>query len=205
MNMLDEMKIKPTDLDGVAIITPRIFRDSRGYFTETFRQGIFDELSAGVQFVQDNQAFSIEANVVRGLHFQSPPFAQAKLIRVLRGRILDVAVDIRRGSPTFGQHFAIELSAENMKQLFVPVGFAHGYQTLESKVEIAYKVTNVYAPAHDMGIFWNDLSLGLPWMLDDRAVMLSDKDKKQPLLRDIETPFIYGQSCVSGETQLNGV
>jgi dTDP-4-dehydrorhamnose 3,5-epimerase len=193
------MEIEYTEFDGLAVMTPRVFRDARGYFAETFRQDAFAEVSAGDRFVQDNQAFSTEANIVRGLHFQSPPFAQAKLIRVLRGRILDVAVDIRKGSPTFGRHFAIELSAENMKQLFVPVGFAHGYQTLEPDVEIAYKVTNVYAPANDMGIFWNDPSLYLPWTADDNTAILSDKDKKQPLLYDIETPFVYGQPCASAE------
>jgi dTDP-4-dehydrorhamnose 3,5-epimerase len=199
------MKIETNKIDGIVVITPKIFRDARGYFIETFRQDIFKSLSPDNRFIQDNQAFSIEANVVRGLHFQCPPFAQAKLIRVLRGRILDIMVDIREGSPTFGQHFAIELSAESMKQVFVPVGFAHGYQTLEPEVEIAYKVTNIYAPANDMGILWNDPTLGLPWTVDDKTAILSDKDRKQPLLRHVETPFIYGQPCSFSKNQLNGV
>jgi dTDP-4-dehydrorhamnose 3,5-epimerase len=137
---MDKMKIEDTNFGGVLVATPRVFRDERGYFAETFHQHLFDELFPGVRFIQDNQAMSAHANVVRGMHFQRPPFAQAKLIRVLRGRILDMAVDMRKGSPTFRQHFAIELSAENMKQLFIPEGFAHGYLTLEPGVEIAYNV-----------------------------------------------------------------
>jgi dTDP-4-dehydrorhamnose 3,5-epimerase len=185
------MKIDKTKLDGVLIVTPNIIKDERGYFAETFRQDVFDNSSANVSFVQDNQALSVKANVVRGLHFQRPPFAQAKLIRVLRGRILDIAFDMRKGSPTFGRHLAIELSAKNMKQLFIPEGFAHGYLTLEPGVEIAYKVSAMYSPAHDHGIFWADPSLELPWPVNIDQAILSAKDEKLPLFNEVESPFVY--------------
>jgi dTDP-4-dehydrorhamnose 3,5-epimerase len=191
------MKIESTNIEGVLIMTPNIFRDERGYFAETYRQDVLDNLSVDISFIQDNQALSIRAGVVRGLHFQTPPFAQAKLVRALRGRIVDVAVDMRKGSPTFGQHVAIELSAENMKQLLIPEGFAHGYLTLEPNVEIAYKVSARYSPAHDHGVFWADPSLDLPWGIDPQDAILSEKDKKLPLFNDVATPFVYGSATVN--------
>lgn len=144
-----------------------------------------------IRFVQDNQAQSIKRHVMRGLHYQEPPFAQAKLIRVLRGRILDVALDMRKGSPTFGRHVAIELDAEKMEQIFVPEGFAHGYLTLEPDVEIAYKVSAPYSPAHERGVRWNDPSLGVPWPIGGDEAILSAKDEKLPLFDEIESPFVW--------------
>lgn len=185
------MKIEETPIDGVLLITPKLIRDERGYFCETFRQDVFDGLHAGVAFVQDNQALSVDAGVVRGLHFQSPPFAQAKLVRVLRGSILDVAVDIRRGSPTYGRYVAVELSSSNMKQLYVPEGFSHGYLTLESNVEVAYKVSSRYAPAHDHGVYWADPDISVSWPIEKAKAILSPKDAALPLLHEIESPFVY--------------
>ena len=183
------MLIETTALDGVKLITPKKFEDSRGFFSETFNRENFFKGGIAVEFVQDNQSRSASVGTIRGLHFQSPPFAQDKLIRVLKGRILDVAVDIRRSSPTFGQHVAVELSAENFRQLFVPVGFAHGFCTLEPDTEILYKVTNYYSAQHDHGLAWNDPDLGIAWPVTAESVVLSEKDGKLPRLADLATPF----------------
>jgi dTDP-4-dehydrorhamnose 3,5-epimerase len=143
------------------------------------------------RFVQDNQSNSKRAGTLRGLHFQLPPAAQAKLVSVMRGRIVDVAVDIRRGSPTFGRHISIELSAESGRQVYIPVGFAHGYLTLEDDVVVMYKVSDYYAPAHDRGICWNDPDIAIPWPFEEADIIISDKDRRLPLLKEFASPFAY--------------
>lgn len=183
------MRIETTPLDGVKVIVPKKFADGRGFFAETYNRETFRREGLDVEFVQDNQSLSAGVGTVRGLHFQSPPFAQAKLVRVLKGRILDVVVDLRRQSARFGQHFAIELSAENFKQLFVPIGFAHGFCTLEPDTEILYKVSDLYAPQHDHGLAWNDPALGIAWPVAEDAAVLSDKDRRHPRLADLDSPF----------------
>jgi dTDP-4-dehydrorhamnose 3,5-epimerase len=175
----------------VKIVKPRRFEDERGFFVETYTkralaaEGIFEE------FVQDNHSRSNPAGTVRGLHFQLPPFAQAKMVRCSAGRIFDAAVDIRRGSPTYGRHVAVELSAANGWQLLVPIGFAHGLVTLEPATEVQYKVSAYYSPEHDAGIFWNDPALAIPWPVDPASAALSDKDRKLPLLSEFTSPFEY--------------
>lgn len=176
--------------DSILVI-PKIFSDGRGYFVETFRQSLFEQLAGHFTFVQDNQSMSVEVGTVRGLHFQLPPKAQGKLVRCLAGAVLDVAIDIRRGSPTFGQHVKAELSAKNGHQLWVPPGFAHGFCTLQPDSVIAYKVTDYYSPQHDRGLRWNDPALGIVWPVSSDKAMLSEKDKIQPLLSDLDTGFIY--------------
>ena len=171
-------------IPDVKLITPRRFADDRGWFTETWSRNALD-----VDFCQDNQSLSHAIGTVRGLHFQKPPHAQAKLVSVLRGRILDVAVDIRRGSPTFGQHVAVELSAEDGNQLFVPRGFAHGFCTLERDTHVLYKVDAFYAPESDAGLYWADAALGITWPVDEAKAHLSPKDAKLPRLADIVSPF----------------
>jgi dTDP-4-dehydrorhamnose 3,5-epimerase len=155
------MRVEATEIADVKIITPKKFGDHRGFFSEVYARRTFVEARINVEFVQDNHAFSVDAWTLRGLHFQSPPFAQDKLVRVTRGRILDVAVDLRKSSPTFGRHVAVELSAENWRQVLVPIGFAHGYITLEPNSEVLYKVTNYYSPQHDHGLAWDDSALGI--------------------------------------------
>ncbi len=174
---------------GPVLVSARRFGDHRGFFLESYSQRDFAALGVADVFVQDNHSLSAVAGTVRGLHFQLPPRAQAKLVRVLRGAILDVAVDIRRASPSYGQHVAVELSAENALQLYVPVGFAHGFCTLQPDTEVAYKVTDTYAPDCDRGIAWNDPDLALPWPFDAAAVQLSDKDRRAPRLRDLPAAF----------------
>lgn len=171
-------------IPDVKLITPRRFADDRGWFTETWSRNALD-----VDFCQDNQSLSHAIGTVRGLHFQKPPHAQAKLVSVLRGRILDVAVDIRRGSPTFGRHVAVELSAEDGNQLFVPRGFAHGFCTLERDTHVLYKVDAFYAPESDAGLYWADAALGITWPVDEAKAHLSPKDAKLPRLADIVSPF----------------
>jgi dTDP-4-dehydrorhamnose 3,5-epimerase len=182
---------KTTPIDGLMVITPEVIRDGRGYFAEVYRKDFFDQRGVEAAFVQDNRSLSKKTNVVRGLHFQAPPFAQDKLIGVLRGRILDVAVDIRRGSPTYGQHFSIELADESMKQLFVPKGFAHGFLTLEDETVISYKTSNYYAPTHDFGVFWADPTLDIRWGVRSEDAIVSARDARLPMLNMIETPFTY--------------
>ena len=175
----------------VLSITPRIFSDPRGWFCETYHQARLAEAGVDVVFCQDNQSFSRVAGVIRGLHYQRPPFAQAKLVRCVRGRIWDVAVDARRGSPTYGQWVAAELSSANHRQLFIPAGYLHGFLTLEDECEIAYKVSAHYDPASDGGIRWDDPSLAIPWPLEGREALVSDKDAVLPGFDEFDSPFDY--------------
>nr|WP_210277575.1 dTDP-4-dehydrorhamnose 3,5-epimerase [Microvirga lupini] len=183
------MTVEPTAISEVKVVTPKRFGDNRGFFVETYHKQRFVEAGIDMEFVQDNHSLSALAGTVRGLHFQSDPFAQAKLIRVVRGRVLDVAVDLRRSSPTFGRHVAVELSAENGRQLLVPVGFAHGFCTLEPDTEIVYKVSAYFSAAHDHGLRWNDPSLGIDWPVAPADAILSDKDRKQPMLAELPIYF----------------
>ena len=176
-------------IDAVRLIRPRRIPDSRGYFAETWNQRGFAEAGIEVVFVQDNYSYSRASGTVRGLHYQRSPRGQAKLVRVARGAIFDVAVDLRRGSPSFGEHVAVRLSAEEGSQLFLPVGFAHGFCTLEPDTEVAYKISEFYSPEHDTGILWNDPDLGIEWPLKGRTPIMSDKDQKLPRLAEIEAPF----------------
>lgn len=182
------MRLIETGLPGLALLEPKVFRDERGFFLETYSEAAFDALGIGARFVQDNHAYSVHRGVLRGLHFQLPPFAQAKLVWVVRGSVLDVAVDLRRDSPTFGRHYSVELSAENMLRLFLPRGFAHGYMTLTPDTEFLYKVDAVYAPKADGGILWNDPDLGIAWPAAEPV--LSAKDKLLPRLKDFDSPFV---------------
>jgi dTDP-4-dehydrorhamnose 3,5-epimerase len=183
------MDIEPLLIPDVKILTPRRIADSRGFFSETFSESSWRAAGFDAHFVQDNHAYSVEKGVVRGLHFQLPPGAQGKLVRVTRGAILDVAVDIRRASPTFGKHVSAILSAENWRQIWIPAGFAHGYVTLDEHTEVIYKVTNPYAPSLDRGIRWNDPALGIGWGVKEEAAVLSDKDRRQPLLAEATDLF----------------
>ncbi|MBU2233088.1 MAG: dTDP-4-dehydrorhamnose 3,5-epimerase [Alphaproteobacteria bacterium] len=175
----------------VKLLQPRRFGDDRGWFMETYSEASALEAGIDVRFVQDNQSFSAAEGTIRGLHFQRPPHAQAKLVRCVRGSIMDYAVDVRRGSPTYGQYVAAELTAKGGEQLFVPVGFAHGFVTLEPNVEIAYKVSGLYAPDCDGGIVWNDPMIGIDWPLPETGAVLSDKDKVLPTLARFDSPFDY--------------
>ena len=183
------MKIESLDIADVKLITPRKFGDNRGFFSETWNAKVLADAGFTALFVQDNHAMSAEKGTVRGLHFQTPPMAQGKLVRVTRGAVLDVAVDVRRSSPTFGRHVSAVLSAENWQQLWVPAGFAHGYCTLQPDTEVIYKVTAYYSPANDKGILWDDPALGIPWPVTRAAAHLSDKDKIQPLLAGAKALF----------------
>ena len=180
-------------MSSVQLIETRRFTDSRGWFSETFNETSFSRYGISDRFVQDNQSFSILPGTVRGLHFQTPPFGQAKLVRCIRGSIFDVAVDIRGGSPTYGQWVGAELSATNGRQLFIPVGFAHAFMTLEAETEVIYKVTAPYAPTHDAGLHWNDPAIGINWPLPRGSTpILSSKDAALPVLGDFVSPFDYG-------------
>ncbi len=182
-----------TSIADVKVIIPRKFGDHRGFFSETWNQKTLAAIGIETTFVQDNHAFSAEKGTIRGLHYQLPPKAQGKLVRVTRGSVLDVAVDIRKGSPTFGQHVAVELSAENWKQLWVPAGFAHGYCTLTENVEFIYKVNNDYSPEHEAGIIWNDPALGIDWGVAQQQARLSDKDLILPTLAEQDKLFNFGE------------
>ncbi len=184
------MEVIKTPVEGVVIIKPRIFEDSRGYFFESYNKREFDEKVGAVDFVQDNESKS-SLGVMRGLHFQRPPYTQAKLVRCVKGRVLDVAVDIRKGSPTYGEHVAVELTEENHLQFFIPKGFAHGFAVLSDEAVFQYKCDNYYAPEADGGISIEDASLGIDWKLPTDNVILSEKDKNHPLLKDFDSPFIY--------------
>lgn len=184
------MNVIKTDLDGVVIIEPRIFNDERGYFFESFSERDFFANVREIHFVQDNESKS-SYGVLRGLHFQKPPFAQSKLVRVIKGAVLDVAVDIRVGSPTFGKYVAVELSADNHRQFFIPRGFAHGFSVLSDEVIFQYKCDNFYAPQYEGAIAWNDPSLNIDWRIPADDVVLSEKDKKHPLLKDAEWLFNF--------------
>lgn len=184
------MEVITTSLDGVVIIKPRLFEDERGYFFESFSQRDFEAQVRPIQFVQDNESKS-SYGVLRGLHFQKPPFAQSKLVRVIKGAVLDVAVDIRKGSPTFGQHVAVELTGENHLQLFIPRGFAHGFSVLSDEVVFQYKCDNFYAPQNEGALAWDDPDLGIDWEIPSEKVILSEKDKHHPCLKDADWLFNY--------------
>ena len=179
------MKVIETEIEGVYIIEPRVFNDARGYFMEAWKQAEFEEHVGPVHFIQDNESKS-SYGVLRGLHYQKGDCSQAKLVRVIKGRVVDVAVDIRKSSPTFGQHVMVELSEDNKRQFFIPRGFAHGFLVLSDEAIFMYKVDNAYAPQQDAGIRWNDPQLGIEWPIDPKDVLTSEKDLKQPLLKDAE-------------------
>lgn len=183
------MNIIKTNIEGVIIIEPRIFKDARGYFFESYSKKEFDEKVAPIDFVQDNESCSTYG-VMRGLHFQKPPYAQAKLVRCVKGAVLDVAVDIRKGSPTYGQHVAVELTEENHRQFFIPRGFAHGFAVLSDTAIFQYKCDNYYHPEADGGISIQDTSLGIDWRIDSSKAILSDKDLRHPLLGNFDSPFL---------------
>jgi len=184
------MKFIKTAIPDVYIIEPSVFGDHRGYFLESFNLESFEENIYPIKFVQDNESKSSKG-VLRGLHFQKPPFNQAKLVRCIEGRVMDVAVDIRKGSPTYGKHVAIELSGENKKQLFVPRGFAHGFSVLSETAVFAYKVDNTFAPTFDSGIKYNDKELNIDWGLAEEKVQLSEKDKDLLSFKDLDSPFNF--------------
>ncbi|MEY2194022.1 dTDP-4-dehydrorhamnose 3,5-epimerase [Neobacillus sp. BF23-41] len=186
------MNVIETSLPGVKVIEPKVFGDHRGWFMETYSESMFKEAGINIKFVQDNQSFSAAKGTLRGLHYQLDPKAQTKLVRCTKGAIFDVAVDIRKGSPTFGKWFGLELSADNKKQLLVPKGFAHGFMTITNDVEVQYKVDELYAPDCDRGIIWNDPSIGIEWPMDITPV-LSVKDEKAPLLAEANNNFIFGE------------
>ena len=183
------MLVQDTPLAGVKIVTPKKFGDHRGFFSEVYNEATWRAAGFDIRFVQDNHSLSAEAGTIRGLHFQIAPHAQAKLVRAVRGRILDVAVDLRRSSPTFGRHFATELSADNWAQLFLPVGFAHGFCTLTENAEVIYKVSELYSPAYDRGLAWDDPDLAIAWPVVAQSAVLSDKDRRWPRLRDLKETF----------------
>jgi dTDP-4-dehydrorhamnose 3,5-epimerase len=189
------MKVINTTIPEVLIFEPKVFGDSRGYFMESFRQKVVEEHIGQVNFVQDNESFS-QYGVLRGLHFQRPPHTQGKLVRVLQGEVLDVAVDIRLNSPTYGQHVAVKLSADNKRQLWIPRGFAHGFAVLSPTALFSYKCDNYYAPEYDGGILWNDPAIGIDWQIPENDIQLSEKDTQHPLLKDIS---YFDYDAFSGE------
>ena len=182
------MEVIKTAIEGVVIIEPRIFKDARGYFFESFSQREFEEKVGPIKFVQDNESMS-SYGVMRGLHFQRPPYTQSKLVRCVKGAVLDVAVDLRKGSPTYGQHVAVELTEENHRQLFIPHGFAHGFAVLSDEVLFQYKCDNYYAPQSEGGILWNDPQLNIDWRIPADKIILSEKDTKHPLFKDYLSDF----------------
>ena len=185
------MEVIHTDIPEVVILEPRVFEDARGYFFESWSQRVFYSLVRPVRFVQDNESRS-SYGVVRGLHFQKGAFSQSKLVRVVEGRVLDIAVDIRRGSPTFGRHVAVELSAGDHRQLFIPRGFAHGFSVLSETAVFQYKCDNYYAPQAESAIAWDDPVLGIDWRVPPEDIILSEKDRRHPLLADCPDLFDYG-------------
>lgn len=191
------MQVIPTAIEGVVVIEPDLFGDERGYFFESFSERRFCEQVRSVRFVQDNESKS-SYGVLRGLHFQKPPHAQSKLVRVIKGRVLDVAVDIRRGSPTFGQHVAVELTEENHRQFFIPRGFAHGFSVLSDEAIFQYKCDNYYAPQSEGAIAWDDPDLAIDWRIPADKVLLSEKDRHHPRLNEAEWLFDYSENlyCV---------
>lgn len=184
------MEVIQTSIDGVVILEPKVFRDARGYFFESFSQREFEEKIRKIDFVQDNESMS-SYGVIRGLHFQRPPFTQSKLVRCVKGRVLDVAVDIRKGSPTYGQHVAVELSEWNHRQFFVPRGFAHGFSVLSEIAVFQYKCDNFYTPEADGGISIKDETLGINWQISVEKAILSEKDVRHGCLKDFNSPFDY--------------
>lgn len=183
------LSVEPTAIPEVKIVTPERLGDQRGFFSETYHRQRYTEAGINMEFVQDNHSMSTAVGTIRGLHFQSGRFAQAKLIRVIRGKIQDIVVDLRHTSPTYGRHVAVELSAENGRQLFVPIGFAHGFCTLEPNTEIYYKVSAYYSAAHDHGLAWDDPTLGIAWTVEPARAVLSDKDRKHPSLAELPVYF----------------
>ena len=184
------MEVVTTDIEGVFIIKPRVFGDARGYFFESYSKREFEEKVGKVDFVQDNESMS-KKGVMRGLHFQRPPFSQSKLVRCVKGSVLDVAVDIRKGSPTYGKHVAVELTEDNHLQFFIPKGFAHGFVVLSDVAVFQYKCDNFYHPEADGGISILDDSLGIDWKISTQNAILSEKDTKHPLLKDFDSPFDF--------------
>jgi dTDP-4-dehydrorhamnose 3,5-epimerase len=183
------MQVIPTEIPDVRILVPKQFKDHRGFFSEVYSTNLLNDAGIDATFVQDNHSLSVEKGVLRGLHYQVPPMAQDKLIRVVRGAIVDVAVDIRRGSPTFGRHVSALVSADNWRQVFVPTGFAHGFVTLEPNTEVLYKVSAFYSPQHERGIRWNDPALGIDWGIADGEAVLSTRDLHHPLLANAQDLF----------------
>ena len=186
------MEVIKTAIDGVVIIEPKVFKDQRGYFFESFSQREFEAMVRKINFVQDNESMS-SYGVMRGLHFQRPPYTQSKLVRCVKGKVLDVAVDIRKGSPTYGQHVAVELSEDNHRQFFVPRGFAHGFAVLSDTAVFQYKCDNFYAPQADGGISIKDDSLGIDWKISTDMVILSEKDTLHSCLKEFNSPFSYNE------------
>ena len=184
------MEVIKTAIDGLVIIEPKIFKDARGYFFESFSQREFEEKVRPIRFVQDNESMS-SYGVIRGLHFQKPPYSQSKLVRCVKGRVLDVVVDIRKGSPSYGQHVAVELSEENHRELFIPRGFAHGFAVLSETAVFQYKCDNFYTPEADCGISIKDEGLGIDWHIPIENAILSEKDLKHACLKEFDTPFDY--------------
>jgi len=188
-SVVQRTEVVATEIPDVKLIVPRIHRDHRGFFSETYNRADLAALGVNLEFVQDSHSLSVERGVVRGLHFQIPPFAQDKLVRVIRGSVFDVAVDIRGEWPTYGKHVARVISAADWNQLLVPAGFAHGFCTLEANTEVIYKVTNCYSPEHDRGVLWNDTDLGITWPVTESEAILSDKDRQLPRFFELPTYF----------------
>jgi dTDP-4-dehydrorhamnose 3,5-epimerase len=189
VEVIMKIKVRQTSIEGLIVIEPHVFRDGRGYFFESFNAREFAEATGlQVSFVQDNQALS-QYGVLRGLHFQLPPHSQAKLVSVVRGKVLDVAVDLRKGSPTYGRYEAVELSEDNHLQVYIPHGFAHGYLVLSETALFQYKCDSFYAPASEGGLAWDDPDIGIEWPIDRQEILLSEKDSKRGLLIDFDTPF----------------
>jgi dTDP-4-dehydrorhamnose 3,5-epimerase len=191
------LHITPLAIRDVKLVAPIRRADQRGYFAETFNRRDLAEAGIGFDAVQDNQSLSRPVSTLRGLHFQLPPFAQAKLIRVLRGAIFDVAVDIRRGSPTFGRHVAVTLRADGVEQLYIPIGFAHGFCTLEPDTEVFYKVDSYYSEQHDRGLLWNDPDIAIDWPVAPAAAILSDRDRQHPRLKDLGEAFTFDSRAMA--------
>src|SRR4051812_2939424 len=183
------MHVIETEIPAIKVLVPKKHGDNRGFFSEIYSRQAFADVGIDADFVQDNHSMSAEKGVVRALHYQIAPMAQAKLVRVPRGAILDVAVDIRRSSPTFGRHVSAVISAENWRQIFIPIGFAHGFVTLEPNTEVVYKVSNYYSPGHERGIRWNDPKLGIDWGITDDVAVLSARDREHPMLADARDLF----------------
>ena len=186
------MKVTETEIPGVLIIDTDVFGDHRGYFTETYSKPKYEKLGVTVDFVQDNMSFSAQQGTLRGLHWQNPPYAQSKLVSCTKGKVIDVAVDIRKGSPTYGQHVAVELTEDNHRQFFIPQGFAHGFAVLSETAIFQYKCDNFYHPEADGGISILNDSLGIDWRIPTEQAILSEKDTKHPLLKDFDSPFEFG-------------
>ena len=182
------MTFKETSIPGLILIEPKVFRDDRGYFLESFNKKTFSEAGITADFVQDNQSFS-NRGTLRGLHGQADPFAQGKLVRVIQGRVIDIAVDIRKNSSTYGQHVSVELTGDNFKMLWIPPGFLHGFSTLEDNTIFTYKVTNLYDRTSEIGVKWNDPDLNIDWGIGENEAILSDKDQILPLFKDFKSPF----------------